>query len=89
MNPSLIPCIFKKKLTFPLLNSRFVKSFRSACNSSELILKGYPDFLPDHGNIEADEGGEDFDGEGVDDEHQGAAAEEEGGGERGFEEAGG
>ena len=87
-----IPCNLKKKLTFLLLNSRFVKSFWPTCNSVKLILKGHADLLPDNGNVEADdEGVEVFvdDGEGVDDVEQGAAVEEEGGGERGVQEAGG
>ena len=78
----------KKKLILHLFCSRFVvKSFWSACNSVKRILKGHPNLLPD--NVEADEGGEDVDGEGGEGVDQGAAVEEEGGGERGLEEAGG
>ena len=85
-----IPCNLKKKLTFLLLNSRFVKSFWPTCNSVKLILKGHADLLPDNGNVEADdEGGEDVDDDKGDDVEQGAAVEEEGGGERGVQEAGG
>ena len=86
----MIPCILQKKLTFPLLNSRFVKSIRPTCNSVKLHLKGHANLFTDNGNVEADdEGGEVFvdDGEGVDDVEQGAAVEEEGGSERGVQEA--
>ena len=84
----MIPCFLKKKLILLLFCSRFVvKSFWSACNSVKRILKGHPNLLPD--NVEADEGGEDFDGEGGEGVDQGAAVEEEGGGEWGLEEVGG